>query len=394
MLLSNDQYLALNSLLKWHRKYSHQIIEIAGVVGTGIKMVINEFLEMTQFDRREIMHLSLDQKQALEMAHAGNHAYYLDNVLYKYCCITDQSTLKVINEHSQGVVSTWKREKRKSIDERYKLMIVYDSMLLNEQALSDLCEFGLPIILLRDPMLLPPTDSYVFKRNPNVFLRELNPELAKRPIVHFTHHIVNGRKPSYGSYDEVNIIPQKQMSLYNIKSSEMNIALSRDVADVINQMFREKVIGLTTTANVVGERLLVLESMYREVLKNDTNKKVKVFLRKGSVGFLTKINKHALTTRFVPCNFRLDGYNDSFEELMIDRYRLNRLSYRASRQEVPEESLQVDFAYALTPTGARLSHWDKTTVILCDSDYDDEELNARMTYTALTRGKKSLTIVM
>ena len=36
MMLTNDQYEGLSKLEKWYHKYSHQFIEISGVIGTAI----------------------------------------------------------------------------------------------------------------------------------------------------------------------------------------------------------------------------------------------------------------------------------------------------------------------------------------------------------------------
>lgn len=77
MTLTNDQYVALNKLLVWYNKYQRQVIEISGVIGTGVNHVIREFIELSPLDSREVMHLSYDQKQVLEMGYAGHHAYYV-----------------------------------------------------------------------------------------------------------------------------------------------------------------------------------------------------------------------------------------------------------------------------------------------------------------------------
>ena len=166
--LTNDQYEALSILQKWYRKYQHQFIDIAGVIGTGTWDLVQKFIDLEDLDMREIMYLSYDQKQVLEMAAKRYHAYYINGIIYNYSRIVDFDSLPVINPNSDHVECEWKKSIRKKIDPRYKLIVVFDSVLLSRKTIEDLSTFGLPIILLRDPMLLPAPDSYTFIREPKI----------------------------------------------------------------------------------------------------------------------------------------------------------------------------------------------------------------------------------
>ena len=78
LTLTNDQYVGLSQLEKWYRKYQHQYIEISGVLGTGAFELVQAFIELEQFDPREIMYLSFDQKQVIELASKQLHSYYIN----------------------------------------------------------------------------------------------------------------------------------------------------------------------------------------------------------------------------------------------------------------------------------------------------------------------------
>ena len=142
MTITTDQYQALYKLDKWYSKYKHQIIEISGVVGTGIWDVIQSFIELENLDKREVMYLSYNQKQVLELAFKQYHAYYINSIIYKYTRYVDFSTIPVINKDSKCMEYEWKKEVRKKVDPKYKLMIVFDSLLINESTLRDLSSFG------------------------------------------------------------------------------------------------------------------------------------------------------------------------------------------------------------------------------------------------------------
>jgi hypothetical protein len=211
--LTNDQYFGLSKLDKWYRKYQHQFIEISGVIGTGTWDLVQQFIELTDLDEREVMYLSYNQKQVLDLAFKKYHAYYINGIIYKYIRIVDFDTIPVVNRNSRELKYEWKKEVRSKIDSKYKLIVVFDSVLLNHQTVRDLSLFGLPIILIRDPMLLPAPDTYTFLRDANIELHDVHPEYAKSPIVYFAHKILNRERLNPGNYDTVSVVPKKQMNL-------------------------------------------------------------------------------------------------------------------------------------------------------------------------------------
>lgn len=391
MQFTDDQYYALSKLEKWYRKYTHQIIEISGIVGTGVFDVVKEFIDKMEFDPREIMYLSYDQKQVLELASRRYHAYYLPSIIYKYTREVNFDTLPVVNPISNSIEYKWKKDVRKKIDERYRLMVMFDSSLLNRTTVEDLCSFGVPIILMRDPILLPSPDTYTYLRDPNIEIRELNPQLLRNPVTYFANKALRGEKLEFGSYDTVSIVPKKQLNLYNLKSSDMVLTLSDDMMKTMNSVYREKVMKLKTTTNVVGERIIVMNNMYAHKLVNEDEKKIKVFLTKGLVGYISKCNKHALSTKYIPIDFKTEFYHEAFTELYIDRHYLNGMNI-PSRQQIPDEIMFVQYAYALSASMARLDHWDKVTLITDPNE--DDDLQRRLMYNAITRCTNSLTLVL
>lgn len=393
MSLTNDQYYGLSRLDKWYRKYQHQFIEISGVVGTGTWDLVQSFIDNEQLDPRDIMYLSYNQKQVLELAAKRYHAYYINRIIYNYDRIVDFDTLPIINSSSMKMEYEWKKHVRKKLPDKYKLIVVFDSVLLNEQTVIDLGSFGVPVILIRDPMLLPAPDTYTFLRDPNIVLREPCPQYIRNPITYFAHRILNDQKLVPGNYDTVSVIPKRQMNLYNLKSSQMNITISDTLRHNVNMTYREKILKQKTPINVINERVVVMNDMYAHRIVNSDEKKIKVYLTRGTVGFLSKINKHAVGTRYVPVEFKPEFYFEAFDDLYIDRHYLNRID-APSRQIIPDEIMRVEYAYALTPSLARLSHWDKVTLIVEPNEYDDRDLQRRLLYTAITRAKRSLTMLI
>lgn len=282
----------------------------------------------------------------------------------------------------------------KKIDPRYKLMVVFDSILLNENTVRDLGTFGVPIILIRDPMLLPAPDTYTFLHNPNINLREPHPDYMKDPIIQFAHKMILGETIRVGNYDTVSVVAKKQMNLYNLKSADMVITLSESLRSEINKKYRYNILKQETNVNVIGERMIVMDNMYGHRIVNKDERNIKIYLTKGTVGSITKINRHVENTKYVPIEFMPDFYFEQFDELCLDRHYLNNINVQ-SRQIIPDEIVRMEYAYALTPNLARLGHWGKVTMILDRESTDyDEELLTRLIYTGVTRATDMLTLVI
>jgi hypothetical protein len=161
----------------------------------------------------------------------------------------------------------------------------------------------------------------------------------------------------------------------------------------LNQLYRERVLKSKDSINVSGERVIVTDTLYNRYLKSPDNKNVKVYLSRGVVGNLLKVSKHSVSTKYIRVDFQPGFYSEPFTELIMDRFSLNHLSL-TSRQEIPDEILKTNYAYALTSVQARYSTWDKVTLIVDFDEIQDEELRQKLMYTAVTRACRSLTIVL
>jgi ATP-dependent exoDNAse (exonuclease V) alpha subunit len=243
-------------------------------------------------------------------------------------------------------------------------------------------------------MIIPAGDTYTFMREANVVLEEPHEVYLRNPIVFFAHKILNRERLKYGNYDTVNVVSRRQMNLYNLRSCDMNLTVSEALRDEINLIYRERILKRKDSVNVVGERVICAETAYGQRITNPDNKKVKVYLTKGSVGTLTKVNKHVATTKYVPCEFKLEFYHEPFTELVLERHYLNKMVDVKSTQLIPDEINKFDYAYALTTTQARYSHWDKVTMIIDENDEEIPELQQRLLYSGITAARKGLTLVI
>lgn len=389
--MTNDQYIAIHKLSKWYEKYQRQIIEISAIVGSGINEVISEFIEINNIDPREVMYLSLNQKEVHDLALKQFHAYYLDYAIYDFVKIYDLDSIPLMNKNATQIKFQYKKVLKNKLPSKYKMIIINDSTRLSIKTIQDIASFQLPIILIKDPILLPIEDSFTYYRESNINLHDITEENKNNPIIYFTHQVLHNKQLKLGNYDNLSIINKKQMNLFNLKSSDMNITISDDLANEVNQLYRNKILHKKDNINITNERVIVDNSLYNEILTNNDNNKVKVYLTKYLIGYLSKVNRHVSSTKYVTINFKPEFYHDEFNNIIMDRHYLNNIN-TPNKQIIPEESLKLKYAYSLSSPISRVSYWDKVTLIY--DNIQDNELQRQLMYTAMTRAHKSLTILL
>lgn len=394
MTFTNDQYLGLSKLDDWYQKYSHQCITINTHVGTGIWELLEEFIAISRLKEYEIAYLSYNQKSVVELGLYGYHAYYIDRFIYDYVRITDFDTLPLFSDNPRAVSDyTWERYRKHKIPKRYKLLIVFDASLLSESTLYDLMKFNVPIILVYDSILLENIECPFHKKKANISLRDISPYYATNPLVIFAYKSLANERFKVGSYDSVNVINKKNINLYNLKSSNMNLTITDTTMNNTNQLYRTEIQKNKTGTNRLGDRLILSKSLPDKVLSNDKESKLKIYMTRGVVGKITKLNRHVATTKYLPIEFTVDFYKVPFTDIRLDRHYLNKIDF-VNRQIVPEDIAYFNYAFALSVMKARSNYWDKVTLLVDDNEYNSKELQRRLLYSAICKAKKSITIAI
>ena len=76
MLETTEQFYAADMLEMWYREYKHQVIDLCGMYGTGKKEIIEDFIDRIGFEEYQVMYLSYNQADVIDLALNQYHAYY------------------------------------------------------------------------------------------------------------------------------------------------------------------------------------------------------------------------------------------------------------------------------------------------------------------------------
>lgn len=172
--LSNDQKLALDTLMDWWKSQSKPYITLGGYAGCGKTTIISIF--------REMLHLEQPGLQVGFCAFTGKAAHVMKTKLWQNVqrdIIANDSIGTIHNlmyepvvDAKSGEIIDWRRLPRINVD----LIIVDEASMVTKQMFDDLCSYGIPILAAGDHGQLPPVDSTKFNlmENPDIRLETLH----------------------------------------------------------------------------------------------------------------------------------------------------------------------------------------------------------------------------
>lgn len=389
MLETVDQFKAVDLLERWYHKYNHPVIDLVGMVGTGKQQIIEDFIDRIGFEKYQVMYLSHNQADIMNLAEQQYHAYYINGILYDYYKDINFDTLKIINPSSFEVLFKWKKNRKKKINKNYKLIVVLNAELCSMKDINDLIKFGLPIILVSDPLTVAFEKSYLRQHEPNIFIDMILPSLKKDPIMHFIQKILNQEVLPYGNFKSINILKKKDSNIYNFKFSDIIITEHENSAQAINDLYRKKILKNNTNILKNGERLIIAEDSHTSIV-NDVEEKIEFFLDRGVTGTVEFVDAHISNRKYIDITFKPDFYDESIPELCVDRFYLNNFKNR-SIQFACGNIYKFNYAYAIPVQISQYGRWNDLTII--EEPYDDFNYHRRVLYTSITRAKKSITII-
>ena len=274
-----------------------------------------------------------------------------------------------------------------------KLIVCDEASLINDEQITDLESFEIPVLYIGDHHQLPPVKGSNSRiTNPDFVLEKIHRQGGDSPIISLASDIIDDPSPrikldsiirKYAKSTEIAVVSPTDIiegfpEFY--RNSDQILCSTNHLRDLLNQSCRF-INGFKGNNPVVGDKLMCTRNNYEHKLVNGLQ---------GYVREIKKINK--LQGTFV---FDFDteaGYvvkdivaslvpfypPETFSEA-VERY------HNKARSEID----YFDFGYACTVHKSQGSEWDN--VLYIQSFSHPNELR-QMHYTAITRAAKFITI--
>ncbi len=381
---SNDQKIALESLLKWQKEKKTPYITLGGFAGTGKTTLISVF--------RQELHKRKEELKVAFCSYTGKAARVLKQKLIEQNAVFPKDSVSTIHaliyspmlDDKDNIIG-WERNKNPKFD----LIIIDEASMVDERIWSDLLSLGIPIIAVGDHGQLPPiSGSFNLVQTPMLRLEEIHRQAKDNPIIklsilarekgeipvgNYGDGIKKISKADYDSGEKVNDL----LESYN--SETLVLCGYNSTRSKLNNFIRGSKEFLSPEPQV-GDRVICLRNNHRQRIYN---------------GMLGTINSISTTDdKWYFAEIKMDGEESNFAGL-IARGQFgspNAINYGNDRAAFMMGDL-FDFGYALTVHKAQGSEANR--VILFEEKFGkmDEQMWKRWLYTAITRAKEELFII-
>ena len=245
---------------------------------------------------------------------------------------------------------------------------------------ADLESFGKPLVVIGDPMQLPPPEGagYYIKDQPDILLTEVHSTAPDNPIVGTATKARLGEPIAQGSYGKSLVVHKRDLKLVDWMHCDQVICGTNVSRHATNTYWRQN-LGLDIAANPLplwGERVVCLKNSRQHDLWNGTTHTVAADSRRlrdsPDMMFLT-----------------LNDQDPQAGDRLLEAWTFPFLDGR-NVEQWRKGAVWFDYGYALTAHKAQGSRWPKVG-IKCDWAWKASQ--AQWLYTAITRASDRVLIV-
>lgn len=197
--LSDDQKVVFEKVMKWYDD-PQRILTLGGYAGTGKSTLISIIA-------RELENAGTNQFKIAFCAYTGKAANVLRQKLYDagirasvhglhHYAGTIHSLIYKPVTSATGAVLSWSKKEPEELEE-YSLIVIDEASMVDEEMLRDLQGYGIPILAVGDHGQLPPVKGQgSLMLDPELRLERIHRQAEDNPIIRLSQYIrENGNLP-------------------------------------------------------------------------------------------------------------------------------------------------------------------------------------------------------
>lgn len=259
------------------------------------------------------------------------------------------------------------------------LLIIDEVSMINETTGKDLESFGVPILVLGDPMQLPPIygEGYFTEGTPDILLTEIHRQARDNPIIAMSKIVREGGILQLGTYGQSRVISEK-LDADDVLSHNIILTGLRKTKKACDDRAR-KLLDFSSPLPEPGDVVMCVKNNHNLGLLN---------------GQIWNVTHEAAPA---PGGLVSLQVKDPDSDNNISVFTSEKLFYGQplSRWERDEFTEEFEYAYAITVHKAQGSQWN--SVLLYDqkdkfSRFSERD-KRRWLYTGITRAAEKLTVM-
>ena len=386
---TRSQAELLDKVKTWFTNYEKGIyigdhpqwFSYSGAAGVGKGVSARMIVDMLNLDSNSYVACAYVGKAVLQLLKNGMNAKTIHSLIYDMVPYFEKS------EKSERKIMKWQFILKNKLDKDYRLIFVDEAAMVNDDMRDELLSFGIPIIFMGDMNQLPPVfgSSTVLSR-PDHILTEIMRQKENDPIVILSQMVLKGIPILEGVYGESSVVDEIELDRRIITDYDQILCNTNKYRVVLNHHIRENLKNYPKNKPMIGDKLICCQNNWEIMIDGYA-------LTNGMLGYITDINRLTAHKGYYLIDFQPDFLEDDkqFINLKMDKHYIN-MPYELQKNFGKIENEKFDYGYAITVYKSQGSEFDR--VLYFDSFFRSEELTKKSRYTAITRAKKKLTIVL
>lgn len=390
----NDQQLdGIKKVIKWYfsETYRKSWFVVSGVAGSGKSTIVSIAIKMLGLPLQNVIFCTLTGKASLVLRIKGNPS----NTIHK----TFYSVFKTRNSFGFHL--------KKHIDSSIKLIVVDEAAMVSQPMIDDILSFGTPVLFLGDHNQLPPIfgpNRMMCLENADVRLTQAMRQSDSSGILALANMAINGESITLGQYGASKVV--RYSDIYDkMQDYDMILTYSNGTRRAVNQIVRQR-LGRKSVYPEKGDKLICLANNYNYQIEYDD---IPIYVINGLIGICQEDatissddSLELCNVNFVPdflpaekqYEFSLKCFMEIFEQYTKD-VRKDAFIQALYDDSLDDETLgniaMVDYGYGLTVHKSQGSE-AKNVLVLASDFKGPVDTYKKWLYTAITRGKESVTI--
>lgn len=356
--LNNGQKQLVNDATVWWHHRTYQTFEISGPPGCGKTWIVNYIIDLFGIDRSRIAPMAYTGSAAINMRTKG-----MMNAGTIFSWLYDFEEVPIYGDDGEPVrdnifnkIKTRLRFIPKKCLPGIDLIIVDEAGMVPEDMREVIDSMGIPVIAMGDIDQLPPiTGKSGYLNNPETvhFLTEIMRQAEGNTIIAFSQLLIKGQDIPLGSYKNVDVIYDDQLTDEMIANSRVVLVGKNDTRDQFINHIRGDMLHFHSDFPQHGERIVCRKNNWNIAAGgiNLTNGLL------GSVISYPDMSVYDRKSQTFKLDFKPDllNTNEYFQDIDVDYRYLN--GNKAVRDAIMSTRFtkgnKFEYGYAITTHMAR-----------------------------------------
>lgn len=383
MTFTSEQQVVADGIRSWMDGNGPDEITLGGYAGTGKSYVLGALWDELAEGGAAIC--APTGKAAQVLAQKGLPASTVHRLIYRF------NGIRVRDDGTEEPLFSDEGDWGTEDELPPKRLVIDEASMITDKMARDIRARKLPVLWVGDHGQLSPVGKDPgLMRNPLYQLSSIQRNSADSPIIQLAHRVRQGKGVS--KRDRAG----DRLKVGEISSDRgvVQYAIENDVDQIIvgthyrkasiNREYRKARGYERSIAVVPGERLLCLKNNYQYHFFNG-----QIFEARTANMFRGPVSDAQLRYETQLALETIDGWREFPAEYVINCSQMGRT--KPTLSDISGAELAMDYGYGITCHKSQGSEWGNVLVVLEQMDYFDM---VRWTYTAITRAKERLHVVL